>query len=129
MMSKITPNCIICCIVGFLLIAGGCAPTPEDAVNLSLKFQPQQKTSYKVLTESQMSLQFEGFDPNSRELEVTVTATHAEIKSTLESGANENEFKVEVSTSLDGVEFKVEYETENGTLETEREFEVEFQEL
>ena len=68
-------------------------------------------------------------DRNRREVEVFVTPTNVEIESKLESGGTEDSFKIEVSTSLDGVEFKVEFETENSTVETEREFEVEFEEI
>lgn len=68
-------------------------------------------------------------DRNRREVEVFVTPTNVEIESKLESGGTEDSFKIEVSTSLDGVEFKVEFETENSTVETEREFKVEFEEI
>ncbi|MHA2003421.1 MAG: hypothetical protein ACW960_04870 [Candidatus Thorarchaeota archaeon] len=66
---------------------------------------------------------------NRRQVEVYTTPTQVEIESKLESGGTEDSFKIEVSTSLDGVEFKVEFETENSTTETEREFEVEFEEI
>ena len=68
-------------------------------------------------------------DSNDREVQVTVTDTHAEIQSELESGGIEDSFKIEVDVGADGVEFKVEFETESVTNETEREFEVDFSEL
>jgi len=68
-------------------------------------------------------------DSNEREVLVTVTDTHAEIKSELETGGIEDSFKIEVNVGGDGVEFKVEFETETATNETEREFEVDFSEL
>ncbi len=68
-------------------------------------------------------------DSNDRELEIYTSATYAEVKSKLESGMNENVFKVEVSTGSDGLEFKVSYEEENSTVETGREFKVQFSEL
>jgi hypothetical protein len=68
-------------------------------------------------------------DRNRRQVDVYVTPTNVEIESKLESGGTEDSFKIEVSTSLDGVEFKVEFETENSATETEREFEVEFEEI
>ncbi|MFW9846176.1 MAG: hypothetical protein ACFFD6_05485 [Candidatus Thorarchaeota archaeon] len=68
-------------------------------------------------------------DRNRRQVEVYATDNYVEIESQLESGGTEDSFKIEVSTSLDGVEFKVEFETENSTAETEREFEVQFEEI
>ncbi|MFW9920115.1 MAG: hypothetical protein ACFFED_10975 [Candidatus Thorarchaeota archaeon] len=68
-------------------------------------------------------------DSNDRELEIQVSSAHAEIKSKLASGANENVFKIEVNTGSDGLEFKVAYEEENATTETEHEFKVLFERL
>lgn len=68
-------------------------------------------------------------DRNRRQLDISASADHVEIESQLESGGTEDSFKIEVSTSPDGVEFKVGFDTENSTAETEREFEVQFEKI
>jgi len=65
---------------------------------------------------------------NDREVSVTVTSTHAEIESKLESGGTEDSFKIEID--LDGsVEFKIQFEAETTANETETEFKVGFDQL
>lgn len=68
-------------------------------------------------------------DSNDRDVMVTVTPTHAEIESELESGGTEDSFKIEVDIGEGGVEFKIEFETESTVNVTEREFEVDFDSL
>ena len=67
-------------------------------------------------------------DSNDREVTVTVTPTHAEIESKLQSGGTEDAFKIEVD--IDGsVEFKVQFESEIAANETETEFKVGFDQI
>jgi hypothetical protein len=67
-------------------------------------------------------------DSNDREVTVTVSSTHAEIESKLESGGTEDSFKIEID--IDGsVEFKIQFESETAGNETETEFKVGFDEL
>jgi hypothetical protein len=72
-----------------------------------------------------------GSDDNSndREVTVSVTPTHAEIESQLESSGTEDSFKIEVDIGEGGVEFKIEFETESTVNSSEREFEVDFDSL
>jgi len=66
---------------------------------------------------------------NDREVTVTMTSTHAEIESQLESGGTEDSFKIEVDVGANGVEFKIAFEAETAINETERAFEVDFSQL
>lgn len=66
---------------------------------------------------------------NDREVTVTMTSTHAEIESQLESGGTEDSFKIEVDVGANGVEFKIAFEAETAINETERAFEVDFRQL
>ncbi|MGY5876900.1 MAG: hypothetical protein RTU30_14215 [Candidatus Thorarchaeota archaeon] len=108
--------------------------TTEDTTEVEtteVETTEEETTEVESTTEdeTETEMEDEDDDPNDRQLEVLTTPTSAEIQSKLESGANEDTFKIGVTTGIDGVEFKVEYEVENGTAETEREFEVRFEEL
>jgi len=87
-----------------------------------------ETTETETTTEDETTTSTNDDDSNDREVTVTVTSTHAEIESKLETGGTEDSFKIEVD--IDGsVEFKIQFEAETAINETEKEFKVGFDQL
>jgi hypothetical protein len=97
-------------VVCSLLLAAGCAPpaeeaakpevrpeermpktTPEKAVTLALKFVPQDSTTYKVVTEAQRSIKWEGPLPD---------------ESTFKDGRNRNIIEMTFTQQIQSVDDK-----------------------
>ncbi|MHA1925450.1 MAG: hypothetical protein ACXABV_09090 [Candidatus Thorarchaeota archaeon] len=121
-------------MVLFLFVSSTAVVNAQDDNETETMTEETETTTEEDHTEDDLDDDNDGVsdddeDRNRRQVEVFATPTQVEIESKLESGGTEDSFKIEVSTSLDGVEFKVEFETENSTTETEREFEVEFEEI
>ncbi|MHC4457457.1 MAG: DUF6263 family protein [Planctomycetota bacterium] len=70
-------GCIVCCLLIFI---AGCAEPSPETTSLVLKFKPQDSATYKVVTEAQRSVKWEGSLPkdvafrpgrNKRKVEIT----------------------------------------------------------
>jgi len=64
MMSDKVFSCLSVAVVCSLLLITGCAPLGEKTATLALKFTPQDSTTYKVTTQTEKSVKFEGSLPD-----------------------------------------------------------------